>query len=500
MEENGHATKANRGRRPLAIAVVAVVVVVIVATVFALGLFDREGVDWERATDSYPDELWDTEPPQIPELYPPSWTDEEPVTPGGEPEVPDGDSPSDPDVPTDPWQPDLPEGYMDFMDSLRDYQYYGLLHSGVVKVYVEGYDVYDNVTGRFDYDRTYTITPEERGYDNYFDLLSDIAYEDPSRAEHVFSLISDGIDRMIERYSSDVGGQPHGYFRNTAVYSNRNVADYLPGNMWIMRSDVVYSNIENAADYLLSYEKDKLNEDLWQRGLLWCEAMCGPQQNIVLELTVHDYLPEDVQEWRVMYWGYTSENDYKNELILQWQRLEVIRELLETVPTRNNGMTGWMFDSENITDYEDNMIDLIMQYNGILATLSDVENESDMKAFMEAYPPVVTCFTDMMKLYMMTYLKSGEVLEDCYTDERAQEIRDLVDSIEAQLAWLMSKDALRYVDPYLKQICEWDEMYYMDYYTWTVDDMRLFFNYMKDMPYIDSMLNGTGVIVDIRPL
>ena len=64
----------------------------------------------------------------------------------------------------------------------------------------------------------------------------------------------------------------------------------------------------------------------------------------------------------------------------------------------------------------------------------------------------------------------------------------------------MSKDALRYVDPYLKQICEWDEMYYMDYYTWTVDDMRLFFNYMKDMPYIDSMLNGTGVIVDIRPL
>lgn len=337
----------------------------------------------------------------------------------------------------------------------------------------------------------YVIIPQETDYDNYYQMLASLAEEDVDYAEVTFEEIKDHIDETIGVFSDKTENIPYGYLKMVLVYNY--YTQNIPDDLGLSRSDYVYSNISYMTE---QSNKDfyHFSGDMYDRAIVLGYVWYNPQFNIVLDLTIHDYLPQDIQNWRVKTWGFESEAEYKHELQMQWKRVEIIREIVETMPAENYG-TGWMF-AYDLTEAEWRPLQnfLSLEVNNLISNLRDDE---DFEIFNKFYPSMMNCYSDVIELTALTFRDPDVDLEQYYTEDVKSDIRERIKSIESQIEWLNSQDAIDLFMTYLPDLLpEYGEFYY-EGYTIPLAELEKAFNALKENSYIQAILED-GQMVDMR--
>ncbi len=429
-----------------------------------------------------------------------------PDTPNPDNPNPDKPNTPDPDFPQGPTEPEIPEQpdpddtseYGQFLTDMYNNQYFGLVCNDTIKQYIENYNLSGfNSHGSYVGSPDYYLTSNEENYNNYYDLLKELGQENLDEAKEVYNTVLSEIQELIDKYSNQ-NSSPSGYIGTTGVLSNKNMREQIEkvGSLGITQSDMLFLDITDDAQkdndrYYHATGKDLENLENYYY------ISYNPQFLIDLDLAIHDYLPQNIQNWRVDYWGFDSENDYKQELSMQYKRLELIKDVVMSIPMERNNYS-WKYASDEITSDEDKLIDNIFTYN--LKTVIDlIKDDKDIEAFNKMFPVMYDCFAEEMQLFNKTFKDPDKSLESYFTNENKQEVRNLISSIENKLNYLSSNEAKNNVNRYMSELSsDPDDKVY--YYAMPYDWMEEFLDIIKQNSYIQEMLKDNSTIVDMREM
>ena len=431
-----------------------------------------------------------------------------PDTPNPDNPNPDNPNTPDPDFPQGPTEPEIPEQpdpddtseYGQFLTDMYNNQYFGLVCNDTIKQYIESYNL-SGFNSKFEYvgSPDYYLTSNEENYNNYYDLLKDLGQKDLNKAKEIYNVVLSDVQGLIDKYSNQ-DLTPNGYISTTSFLSNKNMLDQLNrnGSLCLTKSDLMYLDVtddlkESNDKYYHATGKDLENLENYYY------ITYNSQFLIDLDLAMHDYLPQNIQNWRVNYWGFDSEEDYKQELSMQYKRIELIKDAVSDIPMRSSG-TSWQYASDNITPEESRIIKNIAVL-GLQDIVDHLKDDKDIEAFNKIYPVMFDCFAEEMQLFNKTFKDPDKSLESYFTDENKQEVRNLINSIQNKINYLYSEQAANNVLQYLPEIvtyAEAEEDYSL--YIIPANWMEEFLDIIKQNSYIQEMLKDNSTIVDMREM